>query len=322
MIPCFSDPSNTFATGVTFLKSILFKEQIVKQKSCSTSFLIRRFFYRKETEKVIFIPLNYKCFLARKGDIVVLPDDSLRSIKSVIKVRFNNKSYTKLLYQIWRYILAYVMIRSLSRCVLYTVSKDDSISLRDRFPKSNIRYLPHPIQAAYNSGGMSKLNLNIKNIGFINLQDHYSVDALFFLSNNGLNEFKNKNIIFHGPASSYWFQQANKSNIDSNLFVEAFVQDFDAFFDCIDLVVMPLAAGAGVKNIFLNSIYKNKLVFGTREAFSGIPKYLVDSFIICSIYDVDQKLKNIELLERDFIELRNYILEHHTVVNFKLALLE
>ncbi|EKN4000053.1 hypothetical protein NUG00_004226, partial [Yersinia enterocolitica] len=159
----------------------------------------------------------------------------------------------------------------LRRCVLYTVSKDDEASLKSRFPKNNIKYLPHPIQARYNSGVICCFTSNIKTIGFINLQSHYSVDAAAFLSNSDFVELKNKTIIFHGSACKNWFQKANELYDGADFIEKIFVEDFDALFDSLDLVVMPLEAGAGVKNILLNSVYKNKLVFGTKEAFSGIP---------------------------------------------------
>ncbi|EKN6110818.1 hypothetical protein DVQ11_21695, partial [Yersinia enterocolitica] len=267
MIPSFSDPLNTFATGVVFLKSILFRENIVSKNTCSKLYLFTRLFSKNKDERVVFIPIEYKCLLAKKGDLIILPDDSLRSIKSIAKVRLINRSYLKYIYQVYRYIITYAMIYSLRRCVLYTVSKDDEASLKSRFPKNNIKYLPHPIQARYNSGVICCFTSNIKTIGFINLQSHYSVDAAAFLSNSDFVELKNKTIIFHGSACKNWFQKANELYDGADFIEKIFVEDFDALFDSLDLVVMPLEAGAGVKNILLNSVYKNKLVFGTKEAF-------------------------------------------------------
>ncbi|AJJ22893.1 hypothetical protein [Yersinia enterocolitica] len=322
MIPSFSDPLNTFSTGVTFLKSILFKESVVSKNICSKLYLFTRFFSKNKCEKVVFIPIEYKCLLAYKDDIIILPDDSLRSIQSIAKVRFANRSYLKFTYQVYRYIITYILISSLRRCVLYTVSKDDETSLKRKFPKNNIKYLPHPIQARYNLGRISDFTLNVKTIGFINLQNHYSVDATNFLSYSDLTELKNKTIIFHGSASKNWFQKAKELYVGVDFIEKRYIEDFDTFFDSLDLVIMPLDAGAGVKNILLNSVYKNKLVFGTKEAFSGIPEHLAKPFIINSIGDINEKLKKMLSLEKDFFRLREYILEHHTIENFKSALCE
>lgn len=322
MIPSFNDPLNTFATGVTFLKSVLFRESIVSKKTCSKLYLFTRLFSKNKCGKVVFIPIEYKCLLACKDDVIILPDDSLRSIQSIAKVRLANRSYLKFIYQVCRYIITYFMINSLRRCVLYTVSKDDEISLKSKFPKNKIKYLPHPIQARYNLARVSDFTLNVETIGFINLQNHYSVDATAFLSYSDLAELRNKTIIFHGSASKPWLQRATELCGGIDFIEKNFVKDFDSFFDSLDLIIMPLGAGAGVKNILLNSVYKNKLVFGTREAFSGIPEYLVKPFIINNIGDINEKLKKLRFLENDFFELREYILEHHTIENFKFVFCE
>lgn len=85
---------------------------------------------------------------------------------------------------------------------------------------------------------------------------------------------------------------------------------------------MFLDVGVGVKNILLNFVYKNKLVFGMKEVFLGIFEYLVKFFIINSIGDINEKLKKMFFLEKDFFRLREYILEYYIIENFKFVLCE
>lgn len=324
MTPFFKNPLNTHSTGVVFLKTIIFKEIFFNDKSKfydnnqSIRFLIKRLFSWKKYDTLIFIPLSWVCFFARKGDVIILPDDSLRSISSVARVRFSTKSYIKGFYQIYRYIITYILFLGLRRCVLYTVSSDDLKTLKNKFPKNKIRYLPHPIQAQYNNDVVCPISENVKNIGFINLQEHYSLAPALFLTK--ASKLEGYNIIYHGGYSKYWFDYSVKVEFGINLSHKIYVEDFDTFFNSIDVVVMPLVAGAGVKNILLNSIYRNKIVFGTKEAFSGMPISLSQPFIINDSGLLVSKIKNINLLQRDFDKLRKYIIEHHSISEFKAVL--
>lgn len=324
MKPFFKNPSNTNSTGVIFLKSIIFKEIFLNDESAfnennqSIKFLIKRLFSWKKDGSLIFIPLSWVCFFARKGDVIILPDDSLRSISSVARVRFSARSYIKGFYQIYRYIITYILLLTLRRCVLCTVSSDDLKTLKKKFPKNRIKYLPHPIQAQYNNDIVCPISEDVKNIGFINLQEHYSLDPVLFLTK--ANSLEGSNIIYHGGYSKYWFDYSVKVGFGINLSHKVYVEDFEAFFNTIDVVVMPLVAGAGVKNILLNSVYRNKFVFGTKEAFSGIPISLSKPFIINDSDLLTNKIKNINLLLPDFNKLRKYIIEHHSISEFKTVL--
>lgn len=325
MRPFFRNPSNTNATGVIFLKSIIFKEifyseskTLCNRNKLTTIFLIKRFFSRKEDEKLMFLPLSWLCFFARKGDMIILPDDSLRSISSVAKVRFSTKSYLKGFYQIYRYIITYILLLSLRRCVLYTVSIDDLNTLTKQFPANKIKYLPHPIQSQYNGDTVYPVAKSIIKVGFVNLQEHYSLKPdLFLVKTKKLN---NKKIVFHGGYSKNWFDYAKEIEFGVDLYHEKYIDDFEKFFSDIDVVVMPLVAGAGIKNILLNSIYRNKYVFGTKEAFSGIPVSLSHPFIVNDSDLLIVKLEDIDALRPSFNRLRAYILEHHSISEFKLVL--
>ncbi|PQQ37784.1 hypothetical protein C6H68_11025 [Photorhabdus luminescens] len=75
-----------------------------------------------------------------------------------------------------------------------------------------------------------------------------------------------------------------------------------------------------MKNILLNSIYLNKVVFGSEEAFSGIPSKLADNFIISNVNELMNKIQSFNDIKKDYLELRNYVLEHHDISMFKFDL--
>ncbi|HCS5668358.1 TPA: glycosyl hydrolase family 1, partial [Escherichia coli] len=73
--------------------------------------------------------------------------------------------------------------------------------------------------------------------------------------------------------------------------------------------------GAGIKNIVLNSVYRNKLILGTEEAFSGIPKEFTRKLIIDSNDDILTKINSeVECLaiKESCNILRDYLVVEHT----------
>ncbi|TNH45197.1 alpha-1,2-fucosyltransferase [Photorhabdus luminescens] len=160
----------------------------------------------------------------------------------------------------------------------------------------------------------------IKKVAFLNLQEHYCYDPKHFFKDFNVILTKELNDIqfyFHGSGRMHWINTALNFLNSSNCFNVDYIEDFITFNKNIDIVVMPLSAGAGVKNILLNSIYLNKIVFGSEEAFSGIPSKLADNFIISSANELMNKLQYLNDIKKNYLELRNYVLEHHDISMFK-----
>ncbi|EKG1117766.1 glycosyl hydrolase family 1, partial [Escherichia coli] len=320
MMLFFKNPKNKKSTGILYLQTLLHERLSNVRVITSTIMIIKRYFnIMKSTEVAIFLPFTFSCIFAKKNDLVIMPDDSIRSITSVSKVRYENKKFLKWLFQNIRLIITKNII-SLKKDVVYlTVSKDDQWSLQSKFPKHKIVYIPHPIQSASNKEGVLDRCENISTICFMNLQEHYSVNPSAFIrpkTKVNLNDLHNKvNIIFHGSYSQAWYGKYMYYYGKANCKAVRYVEDFEQFYNNIDLIILPLAAGAGIKNIVLNSVYRNKLILGTEEAFSGIPKEFTRKLIIDSNDDILTKINSeVECLaiKESCNILRDYLVVEHT----------
>ena len=333
MILMFPNPKNKRSTGVLYLQSMLYDFFNHTTAAPSRFEIIKRFFsigkYSKNDDVAVFLPLSMFVFFARKGDIIILPDDSIRSISSVAALRLKRKSYIKFFVQILRLFATYIIFYVKKHVIYLTVSVDDLSSLRKQFPKIRIEYLPHPIQAATNSDAISQSSDKLSVICFMNLQEHYSVDPEVFFSdgNDGTAGvfFENlRKIYFHGAYSEQWLLAFQKKYPRLNAVAVSFVDDFDAFFSSIDLIVVPLAAGAGIKNIVLNSLYRNKIIVGTSEAFSGLPVHLTKGITVSNFSDLLSLLNDDGVLLNDVCVikdlLRDYVLSHNSEEAFHRVL--
>lgn len=314
----FSNPNNLRATGIFFLQSLLHKRFHSYDERKLKKEIVFRFFKRGEQKKAIFLPLNLNVFFARKGDIVILPDDSIRSISSVAKLRFKRKEYGKYFFQLMRLALTHLLLSIKTRQIYLTVSLDDLHSLRERYPRIQVDYIPHPIQASVNMDSVCDLSKTVDVVCFMNLQEHYSLkpDDFFSKTNEKNISFsKLKTVYFHGSYSKHWCEVFQEKYPEVHSSAVNFVDDFEGFFKSIDLIVLPLAAGAGVKNIVLNSLYRKKIVVGTLEAFSGMPNKLIKRQVIRNIDDLALLVNSNEALARTAAsqnDLSSYIVSHHT----------
>lgn len=320
----FKKPDNKNNTGIFFLSRLLYENiKNSEYKKTSIMSLIKRKLSKKDQEIYIFLPLNHKILFSLKNDIIIFPDDSLRAIKSVYHVRWHNKEYIKFLFQFFRYYYTYLLILSIRNRLILIVSNDDVKSLKEKFKFHNIKYLHHPIQNQINEVPIEAPSLELNKVAFINLQKHYCTNPESFFDYIDMDFIKNNQYLkfyFHGSHRLAWFNIAKKNLYEINCFEVGYVENFISFHKEMDIIVMPLSAGAGVKNILLNSIYLKKIVFGTEEAFSGIPYYLAEKFIINDVNALFNKLNNINDIQEDYLNLRNYILEHHDISNFRVDL--
>lgn len=309
----FSDPANFKNTGVIFLKSLICSilgDNKIDIEFLSFTSMVKRYF-SKDADIAIFLPINYKCFFAKKNDLILLPDDSFRSITSIIKNRIENKRYLKALYQCFSLCYMFFLHFRLASNKKLTVSIDDMNSLLSIKFIKNVSYIPHPIQSELQNEASGINNREYRTICFINLVEHYSVNPLKFLDVNYIDS--KYSIIFHGSYGAVWLSAFNaQCGNHEKVKCIGYVKDFSEFFYGVDIVVMPLNAGAGIKNILLNSIYEGKIVFGTEEAFSGIPTDLARPFYIHTMSDLNILLNRVNNLQLEYVQLRSYILKNNS----------
>ncbi|PSV32329.1 hypothetical protein [Photobacterium sp. GB-72] len=316
MIFTFKNPKNLEGTGINFLRTLIYK--YIKGSTQTSSLLLLKRRFTKNTEKAIFCPVGVKCFLSKPGDVILLPDDSFRSISSVAKVRFFNKEYAKAAYQYVRLFFYFLLFTYLKGRRLLTVSKEDQQSLQKRFIRHDIDYVNHPIQMKINKCKPKSLSsYEFNDMLFLNLQDFYTCSPQSFFTENHDCLFKLSKLGFHGSNAKNWRKIAKIKGYH-NVTDYDFVEDFPEFIKGFDIVVMPLIAGAGVKNIMLNAIYLNVMVFGTKEAFSGVPEELYKPFLVNSMNDINYRILNNSSfeLERHFSKLRSFIVDEHCLDKF------
>ncbi|EJG0326745.1 hypothetical protein C4D07_RS24805, partial [Vibrio parahaemolyticus] len=239
-------------------------------------------------------------------------------------VRYDNGEFKKYIYQYFRLVWTYFIFFFLKKRKLLTVSQEDLLSLKRRFPNHDISYLNHPIQMqVIEDIPNNSVAKKFRKLLFVNLQDFYSCSSKSFF-NGAFSQSRNSLTLgFHGSNAEKWKMDALNVGYE-NVSSYGFVDDFACFIKGYDAIVMPLSAGAGIKNIMLNSVYLRVVVFGTKEAFSGVPENLSSPFIISNMSELESKLidENITDIIDKFNELRDYIIQEHNVVKFSSKVLK
>jgi len=195
-------------------------------------------------------------------------------------------------YELWKMKRWEKKIRSQANQVVY-ISEIDAMSTGATIRHNNVNVVPNGVSIE-DYTCETDISYSEKTIGYLgNMSYGPNVDAVLWIYNNLLTKLDDKliKLVIIGKSPD---QRVLKLAEDPRVIVTGMVENIWNYVNAIDVFVLPIFTGAGLKNKVLELMYAGKPVITTQIGNEGINAIDGEHLFICDT--ADKFIQRIELL--------------------------
>jgi len=198
-------------------------------------------------------------------------------------------------YELWKVKRWEQKVQSEANQTIY-ISAVDAVSTGKLKEGGHVDVIPNGVSIEDYSSG-TNINYDCKTIGYLgNMSYGPNVEAVLWIYNNLLDRIEDKSIklIVIGKSPD---QRILKLSEDPRVVVTGMVDNIWNYVNAIDVFVLPIFTGAGLKNKVLELMYAGRPVVTTRIGNEGIDATDGEHLFICD--NIDEFKQQVEFLTQN-----------------------